>query len=99
MSLQVSNHIQMAISSCPISTSRSAMDAMSSQVSNHIQMPIPSCHISTTRSAVNAMRPQLVDHIQMTILSCRSEEHTSELQSLMRISSAFFCLKTKITHN
>src|SRR3546814_6417466 len=26
----------------------------------------------------------------------RSEEHTSELQSLMRISTAVFCLKTKI---
>src|SRR3546814_2692571 len=26
----------------------------------------------------------------------RSEEHTSELQSLMRISSAVFCLHTKI---
>src|SRR3546814_3815558 len=26
----------------------------------------------------------------------RSEEHTSELQSLMRISSAVFCLKQKI---
>src|SRR3546814_1499803 len=25
----------------------------------------------------------------------RSEEHTSEIQSLMRISSAVFCLKTK----
>src|SRR3546814_8613852 len=29
----------------------------------------------------------------------RSEEHTSELQSLMRISYAVFCLKTKIEHN
>src|SRR3546814_4484749 len=28
----------------------------------------------------------------------RSEEHTSELQSLMRISYAVFCLKIKITH-
>src|SRR3546814_9260678 len=28
-------------------------------------------------------------------LSCRSEEHTSELQSLMRISYAVFCLKKK----
>src|SRR3546814_6805051 len=27
--------------------------------------------------------------------SCRSEEHTSELQSLMRISYAVFCLKKK----
>src|SRR3546814_6717835 len=29
----------------------------------------------------------------------RSEEHTSELQSLMRISYAVFCLKKKITNN
>src|SRR3546814_5556252 len=29
-------------------------------------------------------------------LGARSEEHTSELQSLMRISYAFFCLKQKI---
>src|SRR3546814_5613117 len=33
-------------------------------------------------------------------LACRSEEHTSELQSPMRISYAVFCLKKKniITH-
>src|SRR3546814_4349767 len=29
------------------------------------------------------------------VLSLRSEEHTSELQSLMRISYAVFCLKKK----
>src|SRR3546814_5728023 len=29
------------------------------------------------------------------VASCRSEEHTSELQSLMRISYAVFCLKKK----
>src|SRR3546814_7956384 len=29
------------------------------------------------------------------IMSMRSEEHTSELQSLMRISYAVFCLKKK----
>src|SRR3546814_9115279 len=29
----------------------------------------------------------------------RSEEHTSELQSLMRISYAVFCLKKKNTHH
>src|SRR3546814_9944072 len=32
-----------------------------------------------------------VEHAQ----GCRSEEHTSELQSLMRISYAVFCLKKK----
>src|SRR3546814_2405523 len=30
------------------------------------------------------------------LFSIRSEEHTSELQSLMRISYAVFCLKKKI---
>src|SRR3546814_12808645 len=29
----------------------------------------------------------------------RSEEHTSELQSLMRISYAVFCLKKKLNHD
>src|SRR3546814_2285283 len=29
----------------------------------------------------------------------RSEEHTSELQSLLRTSSAVFCFKKKNTHN
>src|SRR3546814_1713103 len=32
-------------------------------------------------------------------LGGRSEEHTSELQSLMRISYAVFCLKKKTTQN
>src|SRR3546814_7883529 len=32
------------------------------------------------------------------MLTERSEEHTSELQSLMRISYAVFCLKKKRTH-
>src|SRR3546814_710027 len=33
------------------------------------------------------------------LLDIRSEEHMSELQSLMRISYAVFCLKKKKTHN
>src|SRR3546814_10051100 len=32
-------------------------------------------------------------------IALRSEEHTSELQSLMRISYAVFCLKKKKNHN
>src|SRR3546814_4997502 len=35
--------------------------------------------------------------IRMTISKARSEEHTSELQSLMRISYAVFCLKKQKT--
>src|SRR3546814_1792139 len=35
--------------------------------------------------------------MECTVISARSEEHTSELQSLMRISYAVFCLKKKKT--
>src|SRR3546814_10201591 len=35
----------------------------------------------------------------ITVTPVRSEEHTSELQSLMRISYAVFCLKKKQTKN
>src|SRR3546814_1640292 len=37
----------------------------------------------------------LLDESDRVIDSIRSEEHTSELQSLMRISYAVFCLKKK----
>src|SRR3546814_6239270 len=41
-----------------------------------------------------------VEFIQSLWSQCaRSEEHTSELQSLMRISYAVFCLNKKITNN
>src|SRR3546814_1783929 len=35
----------------------------------------------------------------MSVLGHRSEEHTSELQSLMRLSYAVFCLKKKTNTN
>src|SRR3546814_2859813 len=38
------------------------------------------------------------NHAQGVAAAARSEEHTSELQSLMRISYAVFCLKNKTTH-
>src|SRR3546814_1579988 len=38
----------------------------------------------------------LVNEIIKRVEAWRSEEHTSELQSLMRISYAVFCLKKKI---
>src|SRR3546814_2902002 len=47
-------------------------------------------------------RPASADHRrnhELLELAHRSEEHTSELQSLMRISYAVFCLKKKIKRN
>src|SRR3546814_5185589 len=45
-------------------------------------------------------RPEWVAHRDFTPIRplARSEEHTSELQSLMRISYAVFCLKQKKEH-
>src|SRR3546814_2813722 len=40
---------------------------------------------------------QALDALRAHPLGIRSEEHTSELQSLMRISYAVFCLKKKRT--
>src|SRR3546814_5986991 len=37
-------------------------------------------------------------HLEVNSIVARSEEHTSELQSLMRISYAVFCLKKKKQH-
>src|SRR3546814_3440149 len=40
--------------------------------------------------------PRFCYHERLSVAgNCRSEEHTSELQSLMRISYAVFCLKKK----
>src|SRR3546814_4524876 len=58
--------------------------------------------ISTTttrirRRPVRHYRPA-PDHERRQSMAMRSEEHPSELQSLMRISYAVFCLKKKQTN-
>src|SRR3546814_3231847 len=45
----------------------------------------------------SSRRSQSNDPVSAAIFAMRSEEHTSELQSLMRISYAVFCLKKKKT--
>src|SRR3546814_3954770 len=54
---------------------------------------------SLLRRALSAARWSVMSRTTMakprTVPSRRSEEHTSELQSLMRISYAVFCLKKK----
>src|SRR3546814_5129372 len=37
----------------------------------------------------------VISYMSIVLIPIRSEEHTSELQSLMRISYAVFCLKKK----
>src|SRR3546814_2605989 len=45
----------------------------------------------------NTAQVRVVGDLAQAIRAQRSEEHTSELQSLMRISYAVFCLKKKQT--
>src|SRR3546814_5926635 len=56
-------------------------------------------------SAISSAKPKRITEAAIGLPSraprppLRSEEHTSELQSLMRISYAVFCLKKKKTRN
>src|SRR3546814_8696775 len=57
-----------------------------------------SAFASPSRQArCTACTPRKTPFSTMLSLTSRSEEHTSELQSLMRISYAVFCLKKKKT--
>src|SRR3546814_6617501 len=66
------------------------------QVHDELLLEVPEGEVEKTSAVVrevmeNACHPAVQ-------LSVRSEEHTSELQSLMRISYAVFCLKKKKLH-
>src|SRR3546814_8373489 len=54
-------------------------------------------HVRGQRRAAQHEPPRSAPELQQDVLRAarRSEEHTSELQSLMRISYAVFCLKKK----
>src|SRR3546814_1628784 len=56
----------------------------------------PHAEAALRRPVQSARRPDLTGS---PVPLWRSEEHTSELQSLMRISYAVFCLKKKNRHN
>src|SRR3546814_6095084 len=55
--------------------------------------PAPICHAASAASGGIVTVKLTIAHLR------RSEEHTSELQSLMRISYAVFCLKQTKSQN
>src|SRR3546814_4598704 len=58
-----------------------------------------SCVVVSEAGEVRAGVAPQIEAIRTALAGVgRSEEHTSELQSLMRISSAVFCLKNKNPH-
>src|SRR3546814_7170483 len=66
---------------------------------NGMTCPPLRCRVSGTQSRWEPVlkSPQMITGTfsEFSMAGCRSEEHTSELQSLMRISYAVFCLKKK----
>src|SRR3546814_10505255 len=58
------------------------------------QPPLPPCGTAPSSASKNLRERQRLS-TGRCLVSTRSEEHTSELQSLMRISYAVFCLKKK----
>src|SRR3546814_985391 len=58
--------------------------------------PFVQSYANSIREKYLASHDPIIAELADTIR--RSEEHTSELQSLMRISYAVFCLKKKIKH-
>src|SRR3546814_7373171 len=62
---------------------------------------VASALVVASRPAAADQNDDRLDKLFMRLLEApvRSEEHTSELQSLMRISYAVFCLKKKTTIN
>src|SRR3546814_2166647 len=59
---------------------------------------LPEAGAGLARSRIEREQP-CVGGGRDDLLGARSEEHTSELQSLMRISYAVFCLKKKKTQH
>src|SRR3546814_7238429 len=62
-----------------------------------VELLIPSDWAAAATAAVGFIPLDLNRSTRAPIVARRSEEHTSELQSLMRISYAVFCLKKQKT--
>src|SRR3546814_3678208 len=59
--------------------------------------PVPRNRVPLEQIELESLRPNGHVRLRQAGAEDRSEEHTSELQSLMRISYAVFCLKKKKT--
>src|SRR3546814_2279913 len=79
------------LADCPAFAPGAAVARALAALRRHIAfMPVDRAMDGDIRAAV-----QLIESGELL----RSEEHTSELQSLMRISYAVFCLKKKTKHH
>src|SRR3546814_9435276 len=73
-------------------------DAMRTRKEAEITRELDEEQDMRVEAALAALDDPLGDELLGLIFAARSEEHTSELQSLMRISYAVFCLKKKTNY-
>src|SRR3546814_9638530 len=87
--------------SCPVNMAAPAMPATPAMPAAPAAAPVKQevAAAPTPQSAADALAAAAVAMQAAASAMKRSEEHTSELQSLMRISYAVFCLKKKNRKN
>src|SRR3546814_4196356 len=78
---------------------RSNASAPSSSTEDRGAFPVLPVAKASTVSLVEVSLSTVMQEKLVRLAADRSEEHTSELQSLMRISYAVFCLKQKTLLN
>src|SRR3546814_7785297 len=78
----------------PYTTLFRSLGAMAVKRATHLRVLQLDQRVAILQVGDDRVRPGQFDHRRP-----RSEEHTSELQSLMRISYAVFCLKKKHENN
>src|SRR3546814_10725081 len=77
----------------PIASLRSALEALGTIAAADLRAQL----MEIANDDVRRLDRLVTDIAEASRVDARSEEHTSELQSLMRISYAVFCLKKKNT--
>src|SRR3546814_4587706 len=82
----------------PIPSSPPSTPEMAPSPTSSMSSLVPVSSLNVPSPLFNAVYPNRQGN-QWIPRHHRSEEHTSELQSLMRISSAVFCLKKKISRH
>src|SRR3546814_13346267 len=78
---------------CPPGGAERGMGAAVGQVPEYVEQVTRWCKTYCSLAVIVKLTPNITD--VRVAARARSEEHTSELQSLMRISYAVFCLKKK----
>src|SRR3546814_181455 len=78
---------------------RNSASARLEQSASHCRFLFGLARITVSRQVTGQVTDEVVRLFQVGSVATRSEEHTSELQSLMRTSYAVFCLKKKNINN